>query len=433
MSDTPSAAPASSGPASASDAQLTGRFAEEARAGYRSMPEPQKREERTFGTGREAAGELAEKRRKRGHVPDAVQPIEYRDDRGRKISDKETITPERGADDLKVKRQTDATAKELGDRNQLARDVDKLRANAGAPTQIDWNASVDLNAPAPDARLFGDPGSHFPPQQPQIDPQHLPQEMRPAPPGIDPDLHLAFQNPKVRQAVETEVNKAVTTATTAQRHYAENVVAAQEIALGSINAAFPEMAGVKTQAQMQEVLSRLQQTNPQRFQQAQVMLQNFARLHVERQNMERQKQHYERQNFQRESAVQDAAFAKSLANVPAQQRESVAREAISYAASLGIDERTLTHLLNTNPIMRHSAFRRMMFDAAAGSLARKGLAAQRQQNRAQVPPVIRPGSGAPRTTAQSANLQQLSARLTQSGDAKDAAALLTALRRQRGR
>jgi hypothetical protein len=432
MSDAPSSAPASSGPASANDAQLTGRFAEEARAGYRSMPEPQKREERTFETGREAADTLAAKRRNRGHVPEAVQPIEYRDDRGRKISNKETVTLERGADDLKVKRQNDAIVKEVNDRDWLARDVDNLRAKAGVPTQID-DANIDPNQFDP--RLFGDPRSHLQPQQPQIDPAHLPRDVQPAPPGIDPDLHLAFQNPKIRNAVETEMNKAVTTATTAQKHYAENVVAAQEIALGSINAAFPEMAGVKTQAQMQEVLNRLQQTNPQRFQQAQQMLQNFTRLHVERQNMERQKQQFERQSFQREAVAQDAAFLKSVSHIPMEQRKAVEGHVLTYAQSLGIDANTFSHLMATNPIMRNSSFRRMMFRAVQADLAEKQFAAQRQQNRAQVPPVSRPGhsNGGGVRAVQSANLQQLSAKLTQSGDAKDAAALLMAMRSQRRR
>jgi hypothetical protein len=426
MSDAPSSTPAPSGPASASDTQLTGRFAEERNAGYREMPErkPQPAAaEREFSTGREAADALAKKRRKQNHAAPETRPVQYQDERGRAAPKNETVTLERAADDLKVSRITDASAKEINDRDDLARDVDNLRAKAGVPTDPTYTDQTQI-----DPRVFGDPRSHLQPQQPQIE-QHI----QPAPPGIDPDLHLAFQNPKIRNAVEKEVNTATLTAQTAQAHYAENVQVAQEIALGSINAAFPEMAGIRTQGQMQQLLNHLQQTNPQRAQQAQQMLQNFARLHAERGNMERQKQQIERQHFQRESSLQDAAFAKSLAHVPAQQRESVAREAISYAQSLGISEQVLTHLLNTNPIMRHSAFRKMMYDAAAGSLARKQLEAQRQQNRSHVPYVQRPGSGVPGTTAQSANLQALSQKLNVTGGAREAADLLIAMRSQRRR
>jgi hypothetical protein len=432
MSDAPSSAPAPSGPASASDAQLTGRFAEEAKHGYQEMrPSAQsqkpQRTEREFSTGREAADELAKKRRKQGHNAPDARPVQYIDDQGRKAPANETVTVGRAADDLKVSRTIDASAAELNDRDFLARDIDNLRAKAGVPT--DPTAPVDPTQFDP--HLFGD----LPRQAPQIDPAHLPQEMQPAPPGVDPHLHRAFQDPKVREAVEKEINTSHTTARTAQQHYAENVVAAQEIALGSIYASFPEMVGVKTQPQMQELLNRLQYTDPARFQQATKMLQSFTRLHGERQNMERQKQNFERQNFARDSAREDAAFNKAIAHVPAQQREAVAREAIVYAQSLGVDERTLTHLFNTNPIMRTSAMRQMMFDAAAGSLARKQLATQRQQNRAQVPHVTPPGTsnGGGVRQVQNANLQALANKFAHSGDPKDGAAFLSAQRNARRR
>jgi hypothetical protein len=106
---------------------------------------------------------------------------------------------------------------------------------------------------------------------------------------------------------------------------------------------------------------------------------------------------------------------------------------LTYAQSLGIDANTFSHLMATNPIMRHSSFRRMMYDAAAGSLARKQLATHRQQNRAQVPPVTRPGNGALRTTAQSANLQALSQKLNVTGGAREAADLLIAMRNSKRR
>ncbi|HLG85135.1 MAG TPA: hypothetical protein VKY22_29405 [Bradyrhizobium sp.] len=429
MSDAPSSAPAS-GPASANDAQLTGRFAEEAKHGFREMPsDTTDKSDKPELDARKAADQLAKARIKSGRPNlDEPRPQEYRDEQGRKAPKNETVSLKRASDDLKQSRLADASAAEINDRDDLARNIDNLRKEAGVPT--DPTAPVDPNQIDP--HLFGD----LPDQAAQIDPQHLPQDMQPAPPGIDPDLHRAFQNPKIRQAVETEFNKAVTTATTAQKHYAANVQAAQEIALGSINAAFPEMNGIKTPQQMATFLNQLQQTNPQRFQQAQIMLNNFTRLHNERQHMERQRQQIDRQNFQREAAVQDQAFAKRVQHVPPQQREAVAREALSYAASLGVDQRTFEHLMMTNPIMRHAAFRKMMFDAAAYSLAQKNLTTTRQQQRAaNIPPVIRPGTsnGGGVRAVQNASLQQLSARLTQSGDAKDAAALLMAMRSQRRR
>jgi len=92
--------------------------------------------------------------------------------------------------------------------------------------------------------------------------------------------------------------------------------------------------------------------------------------------------------------------------------------------------------MQTNPIMRHSAFQKMMFDAAAMSLARKNTETLRQQQRAgNVPRVQQPGhsnNGGVRAV-QSSTLQQLSSKLSQSGSAKDAAALLVASRNARRR
>jgi hypothetical protein len=424
MSDAPSSAPASapSGPASASDAQLTGRFAEEAKNGYRSMPEPQKREEREFATGREAADDLAKKRRKRGHVPDAAQPVEYRDDRGRKISDKETITPERGADDLTIKRHNDAFNREIVDRNEMAFKIDQFRADNGVPTDPTHRDNMQL-----DPKHFGSPQSHMPPQ---IDPAHLPPDAQPTP-GVHPEVAKAMQHPQVREAMQQEFNKAFDL----QAKHTQQVNVANDFAQAAFRSAVPELANLRPD-QIVPFLNQMAKTNPPRFKQAMALLDNVAKANTARQQVEARRQQAERQEFQRYSTEQDRAFDRMVANQTPQQRQAIATEMVSYAQEMGIDRNTLVHLMQTNPIMRHSAFQKMMHDATAGRLAQKQLAAIRQQQRAaNLPPVARPGhsNGGGLRAVQSANLQALSARLNQSGDAKDAAALLIAQRNARRR
>jgi hypothetical protein len=389
---------------------------------------PRRTEKPSFETSRQAGEELARKRRNRAEVSAEPREVFYQDTSGDKIPEREIVTEKRAGEDLAKHRYVDAATAEIDSRDELARKVDAMRAKAGVPT----DPTLPVDNTQFDPHLFGD----LPRQAPQIDPQHLPPDLQPAPPGIDPDLHRAFSNPKVRAAVEKEVNQSHEVARTAQQHYAENVVAAQEIALGSINAAFPEMAGVKTPQDMQRVLQHLQATNPQRAQQAQAMLQNFARLHGERQNMETQRQQFQRQQFQRDAVNEDAAYAKRIGHIPAAHREAVSRHAIEYAQTLGVSEQVLTHLLNTNPILRTAAFRQVMFDAAAGSLARKNLEVQRQKQRSgNVPHIQPPGhsNGGGVRAVQNANLQALSSQLTKSGSAKDAAALLLAMRNSRKR
>ena len=123
--------------------------------------------------------------------------------------------------------------------------------------------------------------------------------------------------------------------------------------------------------------------------------------------------------------MQDAEFAKRVSHIPAAHREAVAREAVAYAQSLGVSEPVLTHLLQTNPVMRTAAFRQMMFDAAAGSLSRKNLEVQRQKQRAaNIPHVTPPGhSNNGGRHSQNSNLKALSSKLNQTNSVKDAVAL----------
>jgi hypothetical protein len=433
MSDAPSSAPASApaGPASAGDSQLTGRFADEAKHGYQEMrpsasaPKPQ-RTEREFATGREAADELAKKRRRQNHTATEARPVEYQDEKGRKAPANETVDLNRAADDLKTSRISDASGKELGDRHQLALDVDALRAKNGVPTQID-DANIDPNQIDP--RVFGDPQSHLQPQ-PQIDPQHLPPHLQPAP-GVDPEVSRAMQHPQVREAVQQEFNKAFDL----QAKHEQQIQTANDFAVAAFRSAVPEFNGLRAD-QFVARLQQLQRTNPARYQQVSQMLDNVGKTGMARQQVEQQRAHAERQEFQRYSGEQDRTFDRMVANHTPQQRQAIATEMVSYAQEMGVDQKTLVHLMQTNPIMRHSAFQKMMHDATVGRLAQKQLAQMRQQQRAaNLPPVARPGhsNGGGVRQVQSANLQALSSKLSQSGDARDAAALLIAQRNARRR
>jgi hypothetical protein len=413
----------SSGPASASDAQLTGRFADEAKHGYREMPAERtapkrpEREERTFETGRQAADELAKKRREQGHVPTAPRETGYwNDDKSYVAPKNETVTLERAATDLAGSRFRDAVEKEITDRDFLARDIDKLRKDAGVPT--DPTAPVDPNQINP--HVFGDLQA----QAPQIDPTHLPQDLQPAPPGVDPDLHRAFQNPKIRNAVEQEFGKV-----------AQQVNVANDFAQAAFRSAFPELNNLRAD-QIVAHLNQLAKTNPARFRQAQSLLDNVAKAGNARQVVEQQRTQREQQEFQRFSQEQDRAFDKMVAhrNYTPQQKAAMGQEAVAYAAEMGIDAGTLRHVMMTNPALRSAAFQKVMHDAIVGRMAAKSLATlQQQQRAANIPPVARPGHSNTGVTRQTANLQTLNEKLNQSGSAKDAAALLIARRNAKRR
>jgi hypothetical protein len=413
-----------SGPASASDSQKTGRFAEEARQGYREMPSYSRDEkpatpERTFETGRQAADALAERRRKQGHAEGAAREVGYwTDNKSYVAPDNETVDLKRASDDLKAHRQVDSIDAELTSRHDLANKVDKLRKEANVPTVIDHNAPPDLENVDP--RLFGDMQHTQPtePSQPQIEQ---------APQTEQDHLAEAFRkNPRLAQAVEKEVGRAAE----AEKAFGDGLKVAQNAAIASFAAFYPEFVG-KSPAQVAQAFAHMQKTNPARAQQAQAAFQNAVKFEAALKQNEARVQQAEQQNFQRFAREQDQIFERRMAGHTPQQRQAIGAEIISYAQELGVDQKTLTHLMATSPIMRHSAFATMMTEAAAHRLAKRSLEAQRQQNRAPVPRVAQPGhsNNGARHSA-NANLQALSAKLSQTGSAKDAAALLLARRKQ---
>jgi len=298
------------------------------KAGFTPMPErtapTPKRTERSFETSREAAQELAKKRRNRGETSSEPRPALYADGKGYVAPPNETVSIERAADDLQASRIEDASAKELTDRDNLARDVDAMRAKAGIPT--DPTAPVDPNQINP--HVFGD----LPYLAAQIDPKHLPPDLQPAPPGVDPDLHAAFQNPKIRQAVEAEVNKAFEL----QAQHMTQIQGANDIAQSAFRAAFPETAKLRPE-QVAAFLQNLAQTNPTRYAQVQALAHTVKNAGAARQQAEQRRAHAERQSFERESVNQDRIFDRSIANYTPEHRRAVTGEMVDYAAGLGIE------------------------------------------------------------------------------------------------
>jgi len=423
MNDTPSAAPVAAPPGG----DVGRDNSQDRKAGYREMPAERtapkqpRSTEREFATGREAADELARKRRREGHVPDAAQEVGYwTNDKSYTAPKNETVTVERAAEDLKNKRTNEAFGKEIHDRNDIAFKIDQFRADNGAPTDPTWRDNTQI-----DPKHFGSPESHL---QPQIDPQDLPRDLQPAPPGIDPDLHAAFQNPKIREAVEKEVLRA----NEREVAFGDGMKAAQNAAIASFAAHYPEFVG-KSPAQIQAAFAQMQKQNPQRAQQAQAAFQNAVKFETALKQNEARVQHAEQQQFQTYAREQDRTFERMVGNQTPQQRQAIASEMISYAGEMGVDQKTLVHLMQTNPIMRHSAFQRMMHDATAHRLAQKSLAAMQRQNRAaNIPPVMKPGTsnGGGVRAVQNANLQSLRDRLAKSGDIKDAVALRMATKKR---
>ncbi len=95
-------------------------------------------------------------------------------------------------------------------------------------------------------------------------------------------------------------------------------------------------------------------------------------------------------------------------------------EIIASAKASGIEQGELMRLFNSEPLMRNAVFQRMMYDAGKYRLMMKARDAAAAKP---VPPVQRPGTARSPAEREHTELRTLSARLSTSGDIKDAVAL----------
>ena len=96
---------------------------------------------------------------------------------------------------------------------------------------------------------------------------------------------------------------------------------------------------------------------------------------------------------------------------------------MASARDSGVEASELFKLFNSEPLMRNAAFQRMMYDAGKYRLVMKAKDAAAARP---VPPVQRPGTSRSAAEREHADMRTLSARLSNSGDIKDAVALYNA-------
>lgn len=408
MSDT--SAP-SSAPSSPSSEPATGRVAEEKKHGYSQMAthdgEPPKAK-REFATAREAGEALEGRRRRTGDVQKPVEVMAYRNRDGSIADEKQTVEFDRAVDDRKADLDARAKMAAAVDAFNVADTVDEARATSENYLVKPTDASQ--------------------PQLEHADPAAQQFEQEAIAAGVDPALaNTLAHHPQARQALESEFEKVGKL----QQQHETQVQLAQHFARDAWQSQFSELAGLSP-SDASAALRHMQQTNPQRFNAAMASLRRVGEMTTLAEHHQAQRAHAERQNFQQEAARQDAHFDRMIGPQTPQQRQAAAMEMVSYAAELGIDRNTLVHLLQTNPIMRHSAFQHMIYTAVTARMAKREGAKYRDKLDRNVPPVNRPGTRNGGTTrAVSENLSALARKASASGSLKDMAALLAEKRRGR--
>jgi hypothetical protein len=395
---------------------LTGAAFELASAGYSPMPDPEKNsEDEAIGSDAASLREAAEQR---AGAVSGLTVRGYTDRDGEPVTPNEAITLERAARDYAAATSAERLLAESQTSEALAAKIDALRAEALAK---------DPNA----AELFGfDPPEA---KAEKVEPDELRSETTAGPQaeansapsveGLDPELAKALQHPQVARAIEERLGETEK----ARQNYLNGLAATQQIAQMSILSQIPELIGLPPE-RVQAAFAEIARRDPARFARVQSLIAGTQQMFAEQQQESLRSAETARQNFSARAKAEDARFDAMLKDEPKATQRAVSSEIFAAAEESGIRPAELVKLFNTEPLMRHAAFQRMMYDAGKFRLMAKARDAAAAKA---LPQVVRPGMARTPAERSQADLRTLSAKLSSSGDIKDAVALYSA--RQSGR
>jgi hypothetical protein len=235
---------------------------------------------------------------------------------------------------------------------------------------------------------------------------------------LEPDLEQFLQHPQVRLALEEKIGEVER----ARRSYAEGLDSAMQIAQASFVSQFPELAALAPE-RLPEALAQIAHQDPAKLSRIQAIVAGSEQLRARQNEEMRRMADATRRSFQAFAKAEDARLETMLKEETRGVRQAVAQEIMSSAKASGIEPEELQRLFDSEPLMRNATFQRMMYDAGKYRLMMK---ARDTVTAKPMPPVQRPGMAASRGERDQNDLRTLSARLSSSGDLKDAVALYQA-------
>lgn len=368
------------------EAFLTGAAFELENAGYRPMPDHEQQPEREALDGDAASLREAAERRTEPRSP--VMLREYVDEDGNAVDPGEAVTLERAARDHAQMRRAER---------------DEAKAEIGRPDATEERSgALSDSTDRGEVDIVTEPG--------QTEKQDSD--------GLAPELERALRHPQVLQAIEDKIGEAEA----ARRSYDEGLASAVQIAQASFLSQFPEFAGMPAE-QVPAALERMSREDSGRFGRIQVAIAMSDQLLAQQAQEQHRQTEMAQQNFQSFAQEQDTRLEGMLEREPRAVRHAVAAEIMAAAKENGISPPELNRLFETEPLMRHATFQRMMYDAARYRLMMRAKDAAVTKA---VPPVVRPGVSVSSSDRGRTDLRALNARLTSSGDLKDAVALYQA-------
>lgn len=383
---------------------LTGAAHDLAMAGYRPMPDRDSDEEEAIGGDtaslREAADKISEQ-------PESVVVRQYRDAEGKPAAANEAVTLRRASRDYAAAVAAEKLIADGEGAERMAERVDALRAEALAR---DPEAAEFYGFELPEADLDGTARSSG-----DVSAQNTDSGGGDLGEGLDPVLASALEHPQVRQAIDEEIAETHKV----RQSYLDALTGATQIAHASFVNQFPELVGIPID-NLPGVLEQMSRQDPAKFARVQSAIAATDQLLAQHQRESQRQAEAAYHSFRAHAKSEDARFESMLKGEPIETQRAVMQEIIASAKASGIEASELTHLLNTEPLMRNATFQRMMYDAGKYRLMMKARDAVTTRP---LPPVQRPGAAVSRGERENVDLRTLNARLSSTGDIKDAVAL----------
>jgi hypothetical protein len=402
--------------ANESDAGLTGAAFELANAGYRPMSDPEREnEDDAIGSDAASLREAAEQRMRATHD---VTVRGYTDHDGEPVAPTEAVTLQRAARDYATATSAERLLAETQTNEALAARIDALRAEALAR---DPGAAEIFGFELPEAKADkAEPG-----RSKSETATGTPNDAGSASAieGLDPELAKALQHPQVAQAIEERLGETEKV----RQNYLNGLAAAQQVAQLSILSQIPELIGVP-QENVQAAFAEIARKDPSRFARIQALIANTQQMFAQQQQEHHRSAEIARQNFKALAKAEDARLDTMLKGESKATQQAVSVEIFAAAKESGVEPVELVRLFNTEPLMRNAAFQRMMYDAGKYRLMTKAKDAAAAKA---LPQVLRPGMARNFTERNHADLHALSAKLSNSGDIRDAVALYNARKSSR--
>jgi hypothetical protein len=366
---------------------------------------PPKEEEETFDSGHdglEQAAKALEENRAKAESEPITERKYYDVQSGDPVSDSETISIKRAADDLT--RQRDFEGQEVLNAvaSEVQAGVDALRGDVQQQPQ-----PVEQQQ-APDA------------PQPQVTADQLP-------PNIDPEIADAItKSPKLRAALEQEAARIQNVQVETERARAAFLQASQVAAATAANSIlgdYPELLGV---ADLNAALHVMSISNPERHKEISARLARLQQVNNLANQAQAQQAQIQQAQLQHWQQQQDRQFEAMTKDEPAETKKAVHENFMRIARDVyGVSEQELRQVYQTNPIMRSAAFQRMAMDATKYHLAQQSVKDHRANP---VPPVHRPGVSEPRPSSDETAARSARDKFMNDPNPRNAAAYLYARR-----